>query len=159
MTTDIFMSSTHHQFEEEEFLMFRKKRILLIEEDWDLSQLLSSLISKHLDIEVEVVKNPFQGLSRMTHEPYDVIVLDSRVNPYQALIEAEEFMEPVLENHFSDTGKIPVIVLVDDEDGDESSIQGLESHYFRIMSAVRKDPRLTQTLSRVEDEINEILEL
>lgn len=156
MAADIGINGLRPQFDEEEIRLFRKKRILLIEEDWDFSQLLSNLLSRHLDVEVDVVKNTYQALGRMTHEPFDVIVLDSKLHPYQALLEAEQFLEPVLENHFPDTGKVPVIVLTAEDD---NTVQGLESQYFRIMSAVRKEPRLTRTLQKVEDELNEILEL
>lgn len=156
MAVDLRFPEIQPHFEEEEFYLLRKKRILLIEEDWDLSQLLSNLLAQHLDIEVEVVKNTYQALGRMTHEPYDVIVLDSKLHPYQALLEAEQFLEPVLENHSPDTGKTPVIVLTDERD---DSIPGLESQYFRIMAAVEKGPRLTRTLQQVEDELNDILDL
>ncbi len=156
MAVDFHLNEVRPHFDEEEMILFRKKRILLVEEDWDFSQLLSNLLSQHLDIEVEVVKNTYQALGRMTHEPYDVIVLDSKVHPYQALLEAEQFLDPVLENHSPDTGKIPVIVLME---GAEESVQGLESHYFRIIAAVEKDPKLSSTLRAVEEELNEILEL
>jgi CheY-like chemotaxis protein len=156
MAVDFISTGVRPIFEEEEYLLFRKKRILLIEDDWDFSQVLSGLLCKHLDIEVEVVKNTFQALSRMTHEPYDVMVLYCNLNPFQALLEAEEFLAPVLEENVVETDKVPVIVLTED---DSESLQGLESHYFRIISAVQKEPRLTRTLQKIEEEINELLDL
>ncbi len=156
MAADLSTSRAWPQFDEEEIVLFRKKRILLIEEDWDFSQLLSSLLSKHLDIEVEAVKNPYQALGKMTHEPFDVVVLDSKFNPYQALVEAEQFLDPVLENHFADTGKTPVIALVS---AGADPVAGLESQYFWITAEVVKRPRLNSTLQAVEEELNDILDL
>lgn len=157
MAVDLTMSRPLPQFDEEEFFHLGKKRILLIEEDWDFSQLLASLLRHHLDVEVEVVKNAYQALSRMTHDSFDVLVLDCKLNPYQALLEAEQFLQPLLENTLVEVGKIPVIVLKEKEE--EFSMTGLESHFFRICSAVNKDPRLERTIQGIENELNEILEL
>ncbi|MEZ0391987.1 MAG: hypothetical protein ACAH59_07225 [Pseudobdellovibrionaceae bacterium] len=157
MATEFTMNGVHPHFQEDEFFHLGKKRILLIEEDWDFSQLLASLIRHHLDVEVEVVKNPYQALSRMTHDSFDVLVLDSKLNPYQALTEAENYMEPLLENSLIEIGKIPVIVLRDQEE--DFTLQGLESHFFRIASSVVKDPKLERTVRGIESELNEILEL
>lgn len=156
MAADISISRTWPHFEEEEMILFRKKRILLIEEDWDLSQLLSNLLAKHLDIEVDVVKNPYQALGKMIHEPFDVIVLDTKLNPFQAILEAERFLDPVLETHFASTGKVPVVALVNE---DSDPVTGLESQYFRITAEVLRNPRLNVTLRAVEEELGEILDL
>lgn len=157
MASDLEINGAHPHFQEEEFFLFGKRRILLIEEDWDFSQLLASLLRNHLDVEVETVKNAYQALSRMTHDNFDVLVLDSKLNPYQALLEAENYLAPLLENTLVDFGKIPVIVLKDANE--DFPLEGLESHFFRIASAVVKDPKLEQTVRGIENELNEILEL
>lgn len=157
MAADLTMSGAYPHYQEEEFFLFGKKRVLLVEEDWDFSQLLSSLLRSHLDIDVEVVKNPYQALSRMTHEAYDVLIMDSLGSPVQALLEAEQFLEPLLESDMEDVGKIPVVILTQSRD---LSLEGWESHYFRISASVVKDTRhVDQTVRKVEDELNEILEL
>lgn len=157
MASDLTPDGIHSQLQEEEFFLFAKRRILLIEEDWEFSQLLASLLRKHLDVEVEAVKNAYQALSRMTHDNFDVLVLDSKLNPYQALVEAENFLAPLLEPHIIESGKIPVIVLKEEDEA--FALEGLESHFFRIASAVVKNPKLEQTVRGIENELNEILEL
>ena len=144
------------QWEEKEFIYFRKKRILVVEEDWDFSQLFMRQLPQHLDVDVKLVKNAYQALSRMTHELFDVVILDSPLNPFQALVEAELFLEPLTDLHFDDLGKVPVIVLADDVD---QSLQGLESHLFRITCLVQKQLPLAATVSLVEAELCDLLEI
>lgn len=157
IAADFTMSGTYPHYQEEEFFLLRKKRVLLVEEDWDFSQLLCSLLRKHLDIDVEVVKNSYQALSRMTHEAYDVLIMDCAGNPVQDLLEAEQFLEPLFETDLEDVGKIPVVVLTQNR---EFSLEGWESHYFRISAAVVKDAHhIDMTVQKVENELNEILEL
>jgi CheY-like chemotaxis protein len=156
MAADLEFEETETHARPEELFELRRKRVLVVEEDWDFSQLLANLLKKHLDIDVEVVKNPYQALSRMVHEPFDALILDSKWNPYQALLEAEQFLEPLIENHLQEWGKIPVLVIAS-EPG--ISMQGLESHYFKIVSTIEKQTELEGTAMRVEDELNEILDL
>lgn len=156
MATDFEIEVPESHFHQDELFALRKKRVLMVEEDWDFSQMLRHLLTQHLDIEVEVVKNPYQALSRMVHEPFDVLVLDSKWNPYQALLEAEQFLEPLIESHLTEVGKVPVIVITPDSG---FAMQGLESHYFKIVSAVEKQSHLQGTVQKVEDELNEILDL
>ena len=156
MAAELDYEGTEPHYHADELFALRRKRVLVVEEDWDFSQMLAGLLKQHLDIEVDVVKNPYQALSRMVHEPFDVLILDSKWNPYQALIEAEQFLEPLIEGHLEDVGKIPVLVIAS-EPG--FSMQGLESHYFKIVSTVEKQAELTGTALKVEDELNEILDL
>ncbi len=156
MAAELEIEGLETHIQPEELFSLRRKRVLVVEEDWDFSQLLASLLTQHLDIEVEVVKNPYQALSRMVHEPFDVLVLDSKWNPYQALLEAEQFLEPLIENHIMEWGKIPVLVITSDPG---FSMQGLESHYFKIVSTVEKQMGIEGTAQKIEDELNEILDL
>jgi CheY-like chemotaxis protein len=156
MAAELEIEGPEPHIQPDELFSLRRKRVLVVEEDWDFSQLLASLLTRHLDIEVDVVKNPYQALSRMVHEPFDVLVLDSKWNPYQALLEAEQFLEPLIENHIMEWGKIPVLVITSDPG---FSIQGLESHYFKIVSTVEKQMELEGTAQKIEDELNEILDL
>jgi DNA-binding NtrC family response regulator len=156
MAADLYSETPEPFLNHDNLLSFRKKRVLMVEEDWDFSQLLAGLLIRHLDIEVEVVKNPYQALSRMVHEPFDVLVLDSKWNPYQALLEAEQFLEPLIEEHLTEFAKVPVVVLTSDPG---FSMQGLESHYFKIVSTVQKQFEIEGTVQKVESELNDILDL
>ncbi len=156
MAADLNSETPEPFLQRDELFSLRRKRILMVEEDWDFSQLLAGLLTRHLDIEVEVVKNPYQALSRMVHEPFDVLVLDSKWNPYQALLEAEQFLEPLIEGNLAEIGKVPVLVLTSDPG---FSMQGLESHYFKIVSTVQKQFEIEGTVQKVESELNDILEL
>jgi len=156
MAAEIEIEGPEPHVHHDELFSLRRKRVLVVEEDWDFSQLLAGLLTQHLDIEVEVVKNPYQALSRMVHEPFDVLVLDSKWNPYQALLEAEQFLEPLIENHMMEWGKIPVLVITSDPG---FSMQGLESHYFKIVSTVEKQREIEGTAQKIEDELNDILDI
>jgi PleD family two-component response regulator len=156
MTADLQQDGPESHLHPDELFILRKKRVLVIEEDWDFSQLLSDLIAQHLDVEVEVVKNPYQALSRMIHEPFDVLVLDSLWNPYQALTEAEQFLEPLIQNSLTTLHKVPVLVVTSELD---PAIRGLESQYFRIIAAIERSGELRTTVKQIEEELNEILDM
>jgi CheY-like chemotaxis protein len=156
MSEDFVNSAFRPEIQEEESFLFRKKRVLLIEEDWDLSQILQHQIHKDLDVDVERVQNIYQALGKMTHDSFDVLVLDCKFNPFQTLVEAEKFFTMFLEDDDIQTQKIPVIVLSSETDVE---LEGLESQFFRISAQVVKENRISNTLRHVENELNEILDI
>ena len=50
-------------------------KILLIEDDLELAQILSNYLSKH-DMKVTIAEEPFMGLSLITQNEFDLIILD-----------------------------------------------------------------------------------
>ncbi len=142
--------------QEDDVLIFRKKRILLIEEDWDLSQLMQYQFHRDLGVDVERVQNIYQALGKMTHDTFDALVLDCRLNAYQALTEAEKFFTVILEEEEIQVQKIPVVVLTNDL---IPEMEGLESQFFRISAQVQKHAKFTNTLVLIENELNEILDI
>lgn len=156
MSEDLSYNFLRIDTQEDETYMFRRKRVLLIEEDWDLSQIFQFQIHRDLNVDVERVQNIYQALGKMTHDCFDALILDCKLNPYQALVEAENFFTMFFEDGDIQVQKIPVVVISSELD---QELAGLESQFFRISAQVLKVSQVANTLIQVENELNEILDI
>lgn len=93
----------------------RPKRILLIEDDPDMSSLLQHALGNKYSCRIDIAADPFEAMNMMTEKFYNLIILDWNLPAFdggQTLMKAEQVMalEPMLPGQW-DSQEVPVVVL------------------------------------------------
>lgn len=91
-----------------------KKRILIIDDDQDLSELLKSLLGSDKNLTIKTAQDPFEAIDMMTEQVFDMIVLDwnlPKMNGLETLLQTEKWFksDPNLLSEW-DNRKVPVVI-------------------------------------------------
>jgi CheY-like chemotaxis protein len=91
------------------------RRILLLEDDADLAEVLSHEINKKFFCQVDVTNEPFEAMNKMTENFYDLLIMDwnlPRLNAGETLYELDKLFErePKIPPEW-EMQKVPVVVL------------------------------------------------
>ena len=138
-------------------LLLQRKQVLLIEDDPDFSDVLSSLMQARLDLVVDVAADPFEAINKMSDQYYDAIVVDwslPQFNAKQTLkrAEIEFYFEPDLPPGW-DYGKVPVIVV---SGHDQENLDLKDSEHFRVAGYVSKKQSLREILNKLKNQLEEV---
>lgn len=92
----------------------KSKKILMIEDDPDMSSVLSKLLKQKYSCIIDVAQDPFEAMNLMTENFYDMIILDWQLpalNGAETLVQAEKGLrlEPSLPIQW-DRQRVPVVI-------------------------------------------------
>jgi CheY-like chemotaxis protein len=91
------------------------KRVILVEDDQDMAEILSTSISDRFFCRVDVVNEPFEAMTHMMENFYDLIIMDwnlPRLNAGETLVELDKVFERERDLPVEwETKKVPVVVL------------------------------------------------
>lgn len=90
-------------------------RILLLEDDQDLAEVLSEQINRRFFCQVDVTNEPFEAMNKMTENFYDLLIMDwnlPKLNAGETLYELDRVFdrEPKIPPEW-ELKKVPVVVL------------------------------------------------
>ncbi|MBC7457124.1 MAG: response regulator [Bdellovibrionaceae bacterium] len=98
------------------FKSFKKtKKILMIEDDSDMSDILSYTLKMKYNCQIDIAQDPFEAMNMMADKFYDLIILDWQLpglNGTETLAQTEKLLrlEPSLPIQW-DRSKVPVVIL------------------------------------------------
>ncbi|MBC7419691.1 MAG: response regulator [Bdellovibrio sp.] len=92
----------------------KSKRILMIEDDPDMSSLISRSLKQKYSCTIDIAQDPFEAMNFMTEKFYDLIILDWQLpalNGAETLVQAEKGLrlEPALPIQW-DRQRVPVVI-------------------------------------------------
>lgn len=92
----------------------KTKKILMIEDDQDIIDLVTSSLKKRYNCMIDVAQDPYEAMNLMTEKFYDLIILDWQLpglNGTETLVETEKGLrlEPSIPEQW-DRKKVPVVI-------------------------------------------------
>lgn len=92
----------------------KTKKILMIEDDQDIIDLVTSSLKMRYNCMIDVAQDPYEAMNLMTEKFYDLIILDWQLpglNGTETLVETEKGLrlEPSIPEQW-DTKKVPVVI-------------------------------------------------
>lgn len=117
----------------------KPKRILLVEDDVDMSALLQYSLGKEYSCRVDIAADPFEAMNMMTEQFYNLIILDWNLPAFdggETLKKAEQVMalEPMLPIQW-DRQEVPVVVL---SSSDQADCSWQKTKHFNFAGFVSK---------------------
>lgn len=128
------------------------KRILLIEDDIDLSQVIQLRLKKMYSCTVDVASDPFEAMNKMVEAYYDLIILDWNLpvlNGEETLLRADQVMayEPGLPIEW-DKNEVPVVVFSSTAQ-EECKLR--KTKHFNYVGHISKAQPLNKILTTIAD--------
>lgn len=116
------------------------KRVLIIDDDKDMSELLKYRLQEDKKIKVLTAEDPFEALEVMNHQVVDTIILDwnlPELNGSETLVKAERAFkaDPNLPFEWEDK-KVKVIVL---SGNDKNDCRASNTKHFRYSGYINKN--------------------
>ncbi|MBC7397222.1 MAG: response regulator [Bdellovibrionales bacterium] len=136
-----------------------KKKILIIDDDKEISDLLKSVIEKQDRVEVKLAHDPYEAMSLLSDQVYDMIILDwnlPKLNGLKTIIETEKLFrfDPTLPLEW-DSKKVQVVTF----SGDETSACRLpNTKHFRYVGHINKKNSLETILGRLNFYFDQMVE-
>ena len=115
------------------------KRVLIIDDDLEMSHLLKSTLQNDEKIKVTIAQDPFDAMDMMTDQAFDLIVIEwnlPKLNGLETLLAAERGFkfDPNLPLEWEDK-KVPVVILTGCE---KSSCKAPYTKHFRYLAYINK---------------------
>ena len=138
------------------FKSFKKaKRILMIEDDSDMSDILSYSLKMKFNCHIDVAQDPFEAMNMMADKFYDLIILDWQLpglNGTETLAQAETLLrlEPGLPIQW-DRAKVPVVIL---SSAKKNECLPRRTKHFNYVGFITK----AQPLEMIIDALGELIE-
>ena len=129
----------------------RTKRILLIEDDSDMSEVIQNRLRKMYNCVVTIATDPFGAIDMMATKYYDLIVLDwnlPALNGGETLRHADRAMafESMLPIQWD--GKAPVVVF---SSSDQKDCRFEKAKYFNYVGHISKRQSLSKILTSIAE--------
>lgn len=130
----------------------KTKRILLVEDDVDMSDILQNRLKKMYNCNVDVATDPFEAMNMMVETYYDLIILDWNLpvlDGGETLLRVEEAMaiEPFLPIQW-DQKEVPVIVF---SSSDQEDCKVRRTKHFNCVGFISKAQPLNKILTLIAD--------
>lgn len=129
----------------------KKKRILMIEDDRDMSALMKKALMSRFYCEIDVAQDPFEALNRVVDRFYDLIILDWQLpglNGTDTLAEAEKGLrfEPSIPIQW-DTAKAPVVIFSSQKKSECLPRRTKHFNYIGFISKMQSLPEILKSFS------------
>lgn len=126
----------------------KRKRILMIEDDSDMSDLLKRALQSRFNCRIDVAQDPFEAINRMVDRFYDLIILDWRLpglNGTETLAEAEKGLryDPSVPIQW-DNNRAPVVIFSSQK---KSECLPRRTKHFNYMGYISKQQPLPEILA------------
>lgn len=130
----------------------KTKRVLLVEDDVDMSDVLRMRLKKMYNCNVDVAADPFEAMNMMVETYYDLIILDWNLpvlDGGETLLRAEQAMafEPFLPIQW-DQKEVPVVVFSSSEKED---CKVKRTKHFNCVGFISKAQPLNKILTLIAD--------
>ena len=127
-----------------------KKKILIIDDDKEISDLLKSVIENQDRVEVKLAHDPYEAMSLLTDQVYDMIVLDwnlPKLNGLKTIIETEKLFrfDPTLPLEW-DFKKVQVVTFSAD---DTETCKLPNTKHFRYAGHINKKNSLENIIGKL----------
>ena len=128
----------------------RMKKILIIDQDQEMSQLLKNLLQYDEKIKVTTAQDPFDAMDMMTDQAFDLIISEwdlPKLNGLETLLETEKGFkfDPNLPLEWEDK-KVPVIFL----SGCEKSVcKPPYTKHFRYLAYINKASNIESIVEKL----------
>lgn len=101
------------------------KRICIIDDQFDIRELLTDLLRNH-GYETEAYKNGFEGIERLVHKDFDLIVTDLMMSEQNGF----DFIANVRKKH-----SMPIIVITGGTKSEQhaAEIEKLQAQHYRVL--------------------------
>ncbi len=128
-----------------DFHQATKKRILLIDDDEDLGNLLKGYVSRKFNCRVTLATDSFEAMNVLTEEFYDLIFLDWKLPALTGgqtlqLLEQGLYYEPELPIQW-DSNKVPVVIF-SAYDRNQCILKSRSTKHFNVIGHVSKKQSL-----------------
>ena len=135
-----------------------QKRILIVDDDKDMLDMLRTMLQTDENIKIYSAQDPYEAMATMTHQVFDLIILDwnlPNLNGLQTLIETErEFKsDPNIPLEW-DNKKVRVIVLSANE---KSECKTSNTKHFRYSGYVNKAKNIESIVSDLKEYIQKTI--
>lgn len=130
----------------------KSKRILLVEDDVDMSEILQNRLKKMYSCKVDIAADPFEAMNMMVEQYYDLIILDWNLpvlDGGETLLRAEQAMafEPCLPIQW-DQKEVPVVVFSSSQKED---CKMKSTKHFNCVGFISKAQPLNKILTLIAD--------
>lgn len=138
------------------FKSFKKtKKILMIEDDVDMTDLIISSLKMKYHCQIDVAQDPFEAMNLMTEKFYDLIILDWQLpglNGTETLVQAEKGLklEPSIPIQWDRT-KVPVVIFTSSK---KNECLPRRTKHFNYVGFISK----SQPLNMVIDALGEFIQ-
>lgn len=144
--------SNYQQMYRRKGLASKVKRILLIEDDADMADVIQLRLKKTYSCRVDVAADPFEAMNKMIEGYYDLIILDWNLpvlNGEETLLRADQAMayEPALPIEW-DKNEVPVVVFSSTAK-EECKLR--KTKHFNYVGYVSKAQPLNKILTTIAD--------
>ena len=145
----MFLASYKKMFERKS-LNRKTKKVLIVEDDLDMSDILQNRLKKMYNCNVDVAADPYEAMNMMIETYYDLIILDWNLpvlNGGETLLRAEEAMvfEPFLPIQW-DQKEVPVVVL---SASDKDYCKVKRTKHFKSVGFISKAQPLNKILTLI----------
>jgi CheY-like chemotaxis protein len=150
--SQVFKATYEKMFGRRQHVSSKVKRILLIEDDVDMSEVLQWRLKKTYSCRVDIASDPFEAMNKMVEGYYDLIILDWNLpvlNGEETLLRADQAMayEPTLPIEW-DKNEVPVVVFSSTAK-DECKLR--KTKHFNYVGYVSKAQPLNKILTTIAD--------
>ncbi|MBS1958278.1 MAG: response regulator [Bdellovibrionales bacterium] len=133
------------------------KRILIIDDDRELSDLIRLALRENPGVRVTVADDPYEAMSIMVGQAFDMILLDwnlPKLNGLKTLLEAEKLFrfDPILPMEWQNK-KARVVVFSGDE---QEKCKFVNTHHFRFLGHIHKDNTLFNIMRKLNFYIQQV---
>lgn len=148
----VFKATYQKMFGRRNHVAAKVKRILLIEDDIDMSEVIQNRLKKTYNCQVDIASDPFEAMNKMVEGYFDLIILDWNLpvlNGEETLIRADQAMayEPSLPIEW-DKNEVPVIVFSADAKED---CKVRKTKHFNYIGHVSKMQPLNMIVTTIAD--------
>ncbi|MBL7543345.1 MAG: response regulator [Bdellovibrionaceae bacterium] len=148
----MFRATYQQMFGRRNQLASKVKRILLIEDDIDMSEVLQLRLKKMYNCNVDVAADPFEAMNKMVEGYYDLIILDWNLpvlNGEETLLRADQAMayEPSLPIEW-DKNEVPVVVF---SSSDKEDCKVRKTKHFNYVGHISKAQPLNKILTTIAE--------
>lgn len=148
----IFRATYQKMFGRRTNVSGKVKRILLIEDDTDMSEVIQLRLKKMYSCRVDVASDPFEAMNKMVEGYYDLIILDWNLpvlNGEETLLRVDQAMayEPGLPIEW-DKNEVPVVVF---SSTSQEECKLRKTKHFNYVGYVSKAQPLNKILTTIAD--------
>lgn len=148
----VFKATYQKMFGRRQNVSGKVKRILLIEDDVDMSEVIQLRLKKMYACKVDIASDPFEAMNKMVEGYYDLIILDWNLpvlNGEETLLRADQAMayEPGLPIEW-DKNEVPVVVFSSTAQED---CKVRKTKHFNYVGHVSKAQPLNKILTTIAD--------
>ncbi len=136
-------------------LFQQKRRILVIDDDTEFSELLSEVMENEMDLIVDCASDASSALNKMNQFVYDAVILDWYLPRSLDNLETVSVSLSLAPDEPADW-QIPVIVLSPHE---QHQLEYVDTENFRIAGYVLKKQTLPQIIDDLKLALNEVFEM